>query len=300
MKLIDAHHHIWIPQQRNPDLGYVWLRDIGAMKPFGDPTSIQRDYDWSEFNGESKQHELTGSVFLQVDGAIAHPVAEIAWAQSAIGLPEESVALVGFVDLREDNAQSIIEAQCQSVSFKGVRQILSFLDAEPSLCFASEHLMKNPKWCDQFNLLSENNLSFDLQLYPEQMVEAAEFLALHPNVPVVVDHAGSPHDQSESGLARLQTGLSVLAALPQLSFKLSGFGMFDQGWSSDSIKPIVEIAESTFGFERTMFGSNFPVDKLMASYDDTVNRVLTCVASAGNEAVSAVFEKNARRFYRLS
>ncbi len=299
MNILDSHHHIWIPEQTNPDIGYVWLRDIGSIKPFGDPTPIQRDYTWDEFSNESRQHQLTGSVFLQVDAALVDPVAETAWAQSAINLPENTFGTVGMVNLSSDKAYDVIQRHSQLSSFRGVRQIISFLDDNPSLCFAPEHWLRNPLWCDQFQLLKEFGLSFDLQLYPEQMLEAAEFLSQHPSVPVVIDHAGSPYDQSESGFALWREGLASLSQLDNVCIKLSGFGMFQSDWSAGSIQPMVYAIMELFGPKRTMFGSNFPVDKLMASYDDTVERVLTCIATADDSAVNDVFEQTARRFYRL-
>jgi len=299
MRIVDAHHHIWIPEQET-DIGYVWLKDIGAPKPFGDPTPIQRDYTWQEFSNESQQHELCGSVFLQTDGGIGSAIAETEWASSAIELPEGKFGLVGFVDLRKDDAEAMIETQKKSKGFKGVRQIISYLEDNPALCFSSEHLLRHAQWCDQYSLLAEHDLSFDLQLYPEQMLEAAEFLAQHPNVPVVIDHSGSPHDQSDEGLTKLKAGLMALSQLPHVQLKLSGLGMFDKYWSAASVQPIIDIAVVTFGFDRIMFGSNFPVDKLMASYDDCVQRLLDCIQSANDDELAAVFEKNAQQFYRLS
>jgi len=125
MKFVDAHHHLWIPEQSTPAIGYRWLKDIGATKPFGDPTAIQRDYEWGEFASESDEHELLGSVYVQVDGAIGDPVAETRWVQSVFdgtGLPH---AIVGLVDLATENAEAILKRQTKFDSFKGVRQILS-------------------------------------------------------------------------------------------------------------------------------------------------------------------------------
>ena len=299
MRILDAHHHIWIPEQSKPDIGYAWLRDIGSMKPFGDPTAIQRDYEWSEFSAETQQHELVGSVYLQVDAGIGDPVAEIAWAQRATTLPADKLGLVGFVDFRKANAESIIEAQRQHPSFRGVRQILSYLNDKPELCFSSEHLLRNDVWRKQFALLSEHKLSFDAQLYPEQMAEAAEFFALHPSIAVVVDHCGSPYDQTQKGLAALQRGLLLMAELPHVQIKLSGFGMFNAHWNAHNTKALIDIAVEAFGYERVMFGSNFPVDKLMTHYDAVVQHVHECIETDGEKALSQVFETNARAFYQL-
>ena len=77
-KIIDAHHHLWAPQTPALDVGYVWLKDIGAPKPFGDPTPIQRDYLLDEFLSEATPDRLAGSVHLQCDPKIPDPVAETA------------------------------------------------------------------------------------------------------------------------------------------------------------------------------------------------------------------------------
>jgi len=82
MKLFDAHHHLWIPEKEAPAIGYGWLKDIGAIKPFGDPTPIQRNYEWAEYSAESHDHELVGSVYVQVDGAIGDPVAS--WSRKCV------------------------------------------------------------------------------------------------------------------------------------------------------------------------------------------------------------------------
>jgi len=300
VSFVDAHHHIWIPQSTNPDLGYRWLRDIGAMKPFGDPTAIQRNYEWAEFAAESQRHTLVGSVYLQVDGAIADPVAETAWVQSVFDQSPLTHAIIGLADLSKDSACQIIEQQAGFASFRGIRQILSRMDGNPSLSFAPTHYLQDPCWRDQFQLLTQHQLSFDAQLYPEQMAEAAEFFAQHPHVPVIIDHAGSPHDQTAAGLAKLREGLSLLASLSHVAIKLCGFGMFDTQRSTQRIAPVVECALQAFGSDRVMFGSNFPVDKLMGGYDDVISMVQSNIKTLSEPAQQDIWQNNAIRLYRLS
>lgn len=300
MQIVDAHHHIWIPEQTEPDLGYGWLRDIGSIKPFGDPTTIQRDYLWDEYINESKEHDIAASVFVQCDGAITDPAAETAWVQSVVSKPADQFGIVGLVNLASEQAQTQLEAQTKFASFKGVRQIISYLDEHPQLCFSSEHWLRNARWREQFALLSDLGLSFDLQLYPEQMIEAAEFLSRFPTVPIIIDHAGSPYDQTVAGIAHWEKGLRVLAQLDNVSIKLSGFGMFDKNWSTDSINPLVDRIMEIFGCDRVMYGSNFPVDKLFSEFDDVVARLSACIEPHGKAAIQSVFTQTARRIYRLA
>jgi len=299
VQIIDAHHHLWIPESTDPDIGYGWLRDVGAPKPFGDPTSIQRDYEWAEFAAESDGHTLVGSVHVQTDGAV-DPVAETAWLQSVFdttGLPH---AIVGLADLSSDALPDLLDAHARHAAFRGVRQILSRLDADAARSFAPRHFLRAPAWRAGFATLAARNLSFDLQLYPEQMVEAAEFLDDHRGVAVIIDHAGSPHDRSEAGLALWRDGTARLAALgDHVSVKLSGFGMFDPDWTADSVRPLVHHLLEHFGPGRTMWGSNFPVDSLMATYDHGVGAILACLGELDDVACDAVVRQNAARVYRL-
>lgn len=299
MDVVDAHHHLWIPERTDPDVGYGWLRDIGAPKPFGDPTPIQRDYEWPEFAAESRAHRLAGSVHVQTDGALADPVAETAWLQSvfdATGLPH---AIVGLVDLAAPDAADVTGAHARHGAFRGVRQILSRLDGDAARSFAPRHLLREPAWREGYAALAAAGLSFDLQLYPEQAAEAAEFLADHPDVPVVVDHALSPHDPSAAGRARWREAVARLAALDHVAIKLSGFGMFDPGWSAESIRPLVATLLERFGPTRVMWGSNYPVEKLARRYDEAIAAVLACCDGLDEADRQRVFTANARRFYRL-
>ena len=299
MKIIDAHHHLWCPVKDTADIGYVWLKNIGAMKPFGDPTSIQRDYLVEEFRAESTNHELIGSVHVQADGGIPDPVKESEWLESLNEKTALPSAHVGFLDLAKPDAQQVLERYLPLKGFRGVRQILSRIDDKPEISFTPVHHLHQEIWRAQYGLLTEHGLSFDLQLYPEQMADAAEFFSQHPNIPVVIDHAGSPYDQSETGRTEWKQGLALMAQLPHCHIKVSGLGMFDQQWSADSVLPLVADIIELFGADRIMYGSNFPVDKLMRSYDFGVDALLSVMRQIGldNTMVEGIFSKNAETFY---
>ena len=299
MRIIDAHHHLWDPVSNRSGIAYHWLRDIGAPKPFGDPTPIQRDYLAREFQGESA-HELVGSVHVQVDGALPDPVAETRWLDGvaeAHGLPS---AIVAFADLSRDDAPDVIERHIAASSrMHGIRHIIARTDGRPDISFAPVEWLDDPTWRRNFARLADYGLSFDLQLHPAQMTRAADLLGENEGVPVVIDHAGSPFDRSAEGLREWHDGMTRLAALPQVDCKLSGLGMFDADWTADTMRPVIEGVLDLFGSERTMFGSNFPVDKLFGSYDRVVDAILSIVKKRGEDA-DVVFRCTAARAYRLA
>ena len=298
MKLFDAHHHLW-------DLGavnYVWLKQLGVSKPFGDPTPIQKDYLPRHFLDDvsgAADFDLAGSAHIQVDGALADPVSESSWLSkfSKSGIPS---AIVGFVDLTKEDADSVLKNHLSFDEFRGVRQIIGLLEQRPDLSFTKEHLLRNYSWQENFALLDKHNLSFDLQLYPEQMKEAAEFLGGFPKVPIVIDHAGSPYDQTDAGLKLWREGLSALAKLPNIHIKLSGFGMYDSDWSSESSLVLFQTILELFGAHRIMWGSNFPVDSLMKSYSFCVTQMLKWISPLSQEEQGLIAAETAIKFYRVT
>lgn len=301
--ILDAHHHLWNPVSNVPDVGYKWLKEIGKPKPFGDPTPIQRDYLLDEFLGETgalaPNCSIEGSVHLQADGAIPDPMAETRFVEQLAADAGHPLAIVGFVDLTSDAAETALNTHLKSPGFRGVRQILSRLDDRPDISFVGEHLLQNAKWRDQFGLLADHGLSFDAQLYPEQMADAAAFFSSHPTVPVIIDHCGSPWDLSADGFARWKEAINRFATLPQISMKVSGFGMFDKDWTAETFKPWFETMAELFGPSRLMFGSNFPVDSLMRPYVD-IARDLAELTSGWSEADRhKFFYANAARIYRV-
>ena len=148
-------------------------------------------------------------------------------------------------------------------------------------------------------MLKEFDLSFDLQLYPEQMREAAEFLNEQPQTPVVIDHAGSPYDQTETGLKERATGIEMLSQLNNTHVKISGFGMYNRDWNYQNTERIFQKLYETFGAERMMWGSNFPVDRLMQSYGHCTSQLQQWLSDLEIEEQEDICWRTATRFYRL-
>ena len=298
LKLIDAHHHLWAPQSDPGGVGYVWLKDIGAPKPFGDPTPIQRDYLVKEFLAEPSPHQFAGSVHVQCDPNIADPVAETAFIQGLSDATGHPMMIVAFGDLtRADFGETLARHQ-RFANLRGIRQIISYLPARPEISFAGTNLLQNVQWRANFALLGQAGLSFDLQLYPEQMQEAANFLATHPDIPVAIDHLGSPYDPSAQGRDLWQKGMQALAALPHVHVKFGGTAMFMGADLGQGTRAVLEHALDLFGPKRVMFASNFPVDKLHLKYADLLQFVRDILGD-DPAILRQVMHDTAHRFYRF-
>ena len=130
-------------------------------------------------------------------------------------------------------------------------------------------------------------------------MQVAELLAELPDLRVAICHAGSPSDHSVSGCASWYEGMRALSSLPNVYCKISGFGMFNHTWTVDSIRPYVEGCIELFGPERSMFGSNFPVDKISVSYHTVWNAFKRLTANYSDYERARLFHDTAAEVYRL-
>ena len=293
-QIIDAHHHLWDLEACD----YPWLMAKGVKRFFGDPTPIQKNYLVSDLRHDAQRYELEASVHIQVGVAPGSEMDETAWLQEVgdeEGLPS---AIVAYCELDRGDAPTVLATHMQNSRVRGVRQIIGRSDEEDATT-GSGQLIDDSVWQDNLEMLGELGLSFDLQLTPGQVPRVAEVLAMAPDTQVALCHCGSPWDQSASGLASWRDGLRLLASLPNVACKVSGLGMFDHDWTVDGIRPIVEACIEAFGVRRTMFGSNFPVDKLHADYT-TIWSAYEEITSGLSEAdQQSLFVNTARAFYGI-
>lgn len=293
-RVADAHHHLWDLSANN----YPWLMACGVARFFGDPAPIQKDYLVDDLREDAVGYELDASVHVQVGVAPEDELKETAWLQETgdqYGLPS---AIVAFCELDSTDAPRHLDAQLDYSRLRGVRQIVGRSDEEDAVS-GSGQLIDKPVWQEHLALLGELGLSFDLQLTPGQVPRVAEVLADAPDTQIALCHCGSPWDQSPKGIQSWRNGLLLLASLPNVHCKISGLGMFDHDWSVDSIRPIVESCIDVFSVDRCMFGSNFPVDKLHATYSQVWSAYEKITSGLDELALRRLFGDNARNFYRI-
>jgi predicted TIM-barrel fold metal-dependent hydrolase len=290
--IVDAHHHLWDLAAVN----YPWLKQRGVRRFFGDPTPIQKDYLVADFRTDLGSADVRKSVHIQVGTAAGAELDETEWldAQAAShGLPS---AIVAFCDLASPRAPELLRKHAErSVRLRGVRQIFS-RHADEDALDGSPQLLANPIVAENLKQLAASNLSFDLQLTPPHMIGAARLLERIKDLNVALCHAGSPWRRDPDGLAEWCRGLKALSEVPGLTCKLSGFGMFDPGWTPVDLKPFVMTVLEIFGADRVMWGSNFPVDKLYRGYHDILAATRSIVPV---ELHDQVFRLTAERFYRI-
>jgi len=296
MPIIDAHHHLWDLERHD----YPWLKPE-TRHPAGDLTPLCRSYRLEDFLADARNQDLVASVHLQA--AMADPVAETAWLQALADAPGSGgfpQAIVAYADLVDPKVESVLERHCQHPNVRGIRFMLNYHEDDPLYHMTDRpDWLADPQWLSGFALLEKYRLSFDLQVYPHQMAEAAALAARHPGIQLMLNHAGLPLRRDAAHLAEWRAAMRTLAAEPNVAAKISGLGMFEPDWTPASIRPLVLATIEIFGPERCLFASNFPVDRLASDYDAIWRAFDQITAGCSADERRKLFHDNAAHFYRL-
>ena len=293
-KIIDAHHHLWDLSE----MRHTWLAEKDVVRFFGDPAPIQKNYHVPDFKADIGDLPVVASVHIQCGVALDDSVKETEWVQAQSGAHGLANAIVAFCDLTKDDAQADLDAHQHFGNLRGVRQIVG-RSAEEDAKLGTNALLEDKAFKHRLKTLVDQKLSFDLQLTPPLMKSAARLFKSVENVPLALCHAGSPGDFSKAGMKEWLGGLKDFAEHGNMICKLSGFGMFEHDWTLASIRGKVLRAIDIFGPQRIAFGSNFPVDKLHASYADTMGAYLTLTEDFSPGERDAMFHDTAAQFYRI-
>ena len=293
-QIIDAHHHLWDLDA----ITHTWLAEKGMTRFFGDPAPIQQNYHVPDFNVDHGTLPIIGSVHIQCGVALEHNVKETEFVQAQSDEHGLVNAIVAFCDLSDEDAQTELDQQQSFNNLRGIRQIVG-RDAAEDAKNGTNALLENPTFKDGLKTLIKRKLSFDLQLTPPLLPAAAKLFKSIEDLPVAICHAASPQDFSKEGLREWEAGLKSFADHGNVICKISGLGMFDHNWTVESLRERVLRTIDVFSPTRIAFGSNFPVDKLYASYEDTFAAFLCLTEGFSVSERNNMFFNTAKNFYRI-
>ena len=276
--IVDSHVHLWDPLRfRMP-----WLDDL--------PT-LRRPYLAGEFAEHSGGLSVEHVVYVQTDVTPAYGYLEARWA-AAQGAPV--VGVVAWAPLEDgETVTSYLDALVEvGPSIKGVRRLLQ---SEPSLDF-----LVAPSFIAGLRQLPRYGLSFDICIRHHQLARTIEMVRACPETQFVLDHIGKP-DIRAGQLDPWREQLAELADLSNVSCKVSGVvtEASHVDWTIEDLQPFVMHALAVFGEDRVMFGGDWPVVTLAATYRRWVETLDQLTATLGPEARRKLWAENARRVYRL-
>ena len=269
--MIDTHQHFW----RYDSIEYDWIDQSMEV--------LRNDRLPEEVVGFMESAEVRGSIAVQA----RRTPSENEWLATLAASNPFILGVVGWVDLCAEDVAEQLDACRGLPKFVGVREILQ---AEPPSYMARSEFRNG--------LALLHGLTYDLLLLPEHLEASCSLVDAFPNQKFVLDHLAKP-DLRRKDIAKWKAGIADLAKRANVSCKLSGLVTETawKDWSLADFKPVLDHALETFGAKRLMFGSDWPVCVLSASYSQVLSIVQTWASELSSSEREDLFENNAVAFY---
>lgn len=275
--IIDSHQHFWIYK---PQMD-TWIVD--SMAP------IRKDFLPSELHPLLQDNGVSGCIAVQADQSEEE-------TNFLLGLAESNdfiKGIVGWVDLQGKNVAERLAHFSTYEKFKGVRHIVQ---DEPDRNF-----MGRKAFLDGIGELAKYDLTYDILVYPDQLSSAIDLVGTFLQQRFVIDHLAKP---------RVSQGLDVewakqmerLASHQNVFCKISGLvtQTDDLCWNRDQLLPFLSFVLESFGPDRLLFGSDWPVCLLAASYQQVIEVIRQFVSNMPSLDQEKIMSTNSIQFYGLN
>lgn len=277
MLKIDGHQHFW---KYSPERDGWITDDMGVLRA---------DYLPQQLEPLLKAHGFSGSVVVQ---SAQNREENIFQLKNAVK-HDFIKGVVGWVDLQAENIEQRLEALIPYEKLKGFRHILQ---GE-----ADRALMLNSAFQRGINALTRYGYTYDLLILPDQLVYIRELVAAHPNQAFIVDHLAKPAIKAAQ-LSEWAKDMKSLSQHENVYCKVSGMVTEAdlQHWKREDFRPYLDVLFEAFGTERLIFGSDWPVCLLAASYAEVFGIMDNYLKAFSKDEQAQFWGLNALDFYQIS
>jgi predicted TIM-barrel fold metal-dependent hydrolase len=291
--VIDTHHHIWFRRD------VPWLAEPPIPRMFGEYFGLRSDYPVEEFMHDVKPAGVVKSVHVTANWGIPRALDETRWLQSVADTNGFPHGITVQVDMTDPDLETQLKTHKQFPNVRGVRHQIHW-DSDPVRQNVSRpDLCNTPEFRRGFKLLEKYSLHFELQIFASQAQYAVHLLRDFPGVPVILMHSGMLTERTPDAIGHWRAALTQLAQHANLHVKISGLGMFSGGVEPKQLRQVIRDSIQIFGITRTIYGSNFPLEKLHTSYHDFLEGYRTVLAEYPEADQRRVLHDNAVAFYRI-
>lgn len=272
---IDAHQHFWS----------IARGDYGWLTP--ELATIYRDFLPDDLSPMLDKWGIEGTVLVQAAPTVAE-------TRFMLGLAKDNAfikGVVGWVDFESDDAAALVDELAADEHLVGIRPMIQDIP--------DPEWMLQERFAPVFEAIKRNDLVFDALTLPPHLKALRTLVARHPDMRIVIDHGSKPliADGIIEGWAE---DMAALSEFDNVSCKFSGLVTeANAEWSPADLKPYVAHLLATFGPQRLVWGSDWPVCTLAASYDTWVETSRDLLSTLSQEDQDAVFGLNAMRLYKI-
>lgn len=277
MPAIDTHQHLWDPER----FSYSWMAGVPSLSR----RSLMKEYNLAI-------SDVLGSVYVDTDVDERDLADETAMIFAMADDPKNRLlGVVAGARLESNDCFQHFAPFWDHPKLKGVRRVLHT---------QRDEIFRDSQFLENLDRIVRRGLSFDLCVQPRQLPLARELVQRHPEATFILDHCGSP-DVRSGALDPWREHLEEIAKQQNVFCKVSGLVAYaDPGnCSADVLSPYVEHVIQSFGWDRVLWGSDWPVCTLTCSLERWWAITLELTARASESEKKAFFIENARRVYRL-
>jgi predicted TIM-barrel fold metal-dependent hydrolase len=278
VKLVDTHLHLWDPDQ----FRYPWLAELPAF---------QRRFGLEDYLPDAAGAEIVRAVFVECDVESGRGLDEARAVQRLAGENPLIAALVASARPELPGFDAHIDALLELPNLRGIRRVLHVVPDDVS---------QSAGFLSNIRSLAAHGLTFDLCMLARQLPLATALVEQCADVQFVLDHCGVP-DVKGKAFDPWRADLARMAELPNVVCKVSGLVAYAAaGWTTEDLRPWFEHTVECFGWERVMWGSDWPVCTLGGTLEDWLTATRELLQSASPEEQDLIFWKNAEMIYRLN
>jgi L-fuconolactonase len=276
MQKIDAHQHFW----KFDAVRDKWITNEMAL--------IRKDFLPPDLEIHLRENNFDGCVVVQSEQSENENEFQLANAENYSFVK----GIVGWVDLQKEDAAERLAYYHQFKKIKGFRHILQ---GEPQ-----RDLMLHPRFINGIRALQRFNFTYDLLIFPDQLKFARDLVALFPQQKFVIDHLAKPYIKDKK-IDNWQRDMMAFAGCENVYCKISGYTSEADlhEWKQKDFEPYFDVVLDTFGTNRIMYGSDWPVSLLGGSYNKVLQVVKEYFSSFTVNEQGQFFGLNAIEFYNL-
>jgi L-fuconolactonase len=273
---IDSHQHFW----RYDPARHGWIDEsMGVLK---------RDFLPEQLASELDANKIDASIAVQADQSEQETLFLLDLAKRS----RRIAGVVGWIDLLSPQLDRRLKFFSQFEKLRGVRHVAQ---SEPD-----DRFLVRPDFTRGISHLQEFGFTYDILIYPKQLPAAIELVAKFPKQRFVLDHLAKPGITTKN-IAAWAALMGSMGRNPNVYCKLSGLVTEAdwRRWSPANFGPYLDVVFEAFGEDRLMFGSDWPVCLLAASYKQVKEICANYVERKAPKAREKIFGANAIRFYDL-
>jgi L-fuconolactonase len=278
--IVDSHVHFWNPAR----LTYPWLAGVPAL---------QRAFLPEDYSAATEKANVGKLVFVECGCATSQSADEADWISEIATRETQLKAIVAQASVELGaRVKDELALLAKNPLVRGVRRNLQS-ETNNNLCI-------EPNFITGVRTLADFNFTFDLCILPHQLPAVTQLVACCPEVFFVLDHVAKPAIRDKQ-LDPWRKNLRELAALPNVACKISGLVTEANPLrcGASDLQPYVAHALDCFGFERVLFGGDWPVCQLATTYENWVNALTSILADETQTNLRKLFQTNAERIYRV-